>query len=168
MFAKTITLQLGLVLFFVQNSEEFRFSRRVVAIGDPYYQILMALGTCKETLMYNDHKYWGKIVLNRIVDFYYKADNERYKISRAEIMIVINNTNCYAYSEEGVGNSEFAATVFLPAHLNYAFYMISIFSCYRESAEVVSMGQGDSDPLSHTYLPFLHSDQYNYHDTDKS
>lgn len=50
-------------------------------------------------------------------------------ISQADIILVINDTNCYARSQKGVGFSVFAATVFLPEHTAKLFYVLNIYTC---------------------------------------
>lgn len=52
-----------LVLIIVQNSNEFRFMRRIQAIGSPYYMILMSLGACKGMVIMNT--FW-LILINKL------------------------------------------------------------------------------------------------------
>ncbi|CAD0203994.1 unnamed protein product [Chrysodeixis includens] len=125
--ANKMYLSVILVLVIVQNSNEFRFMRRIQAIGTPYYKIMMSLGVCKAF----------------------------YKVSRVEIKLVINNTSSFAYSEAGVGFPEFSATLFLPTHLNYVIYTVTIFTCNKEKPAIETRETTtDINPVN-LYMPFI-------------
>ncbi|XP_026743092.1 uncharacterized protein LOC113504825 [Trichoplusia ni] len=150
-----------LVLIIVQNSNEFRFMRRIQAIGSPYYMILMSLGACKEKILYLDQKIWAKLPLNRVLDIYYKNENDYYKVSRVEIKLVINNTSSFAISEDGVGFSEFRATLFLPTHLNFVIYSLTIYTCNTKKATAdIQQDTTEMNPV-HLFMPFILSDNKN-------
>lgn len=84
---------------------------------------------------------------------------EQFKVSRVEIKLVINNTGSFAYSEAGVGNSDFSATLYLPTNLNFVVYTLTIFTCNqdRESGEIDIANRGS---MQQTYMPFLHGDKH--------
>ncbi|XP_022817972.1 uncharacterized protein LOC111350576 [Spodoptera litura] len=115
----------------------------------------MTLGTCKEHALFTDQKIWAKIAMNRILDIHYKCDNDLYKISRVEITLIINNTSSFAFSEEGVGSSDFSGTLYLPTHLNFVIYSITIYSCNLGSGYITTPPAVSRADPQHTYMPFL-------------
>ncbi|KAH9636432.1 hypothetical protein HF086_006247 [Spodoptera exigua] len=93
--------------------------------------------------------------MNRILDIYYKCDNEYYKISRVEITLIINNTSSFAFSKEGVGKSEFSGILYLPTHLNFMIYSITLFSCNPIKENTTPTPSPSKADTEYTYMPFL-------------
>uniref|UniRef100_A0A2H1W3U8 SFRICE_002988 n=1 Tax=Spodoptera frugiperda TaxID=7108 RepID=A0A2H1W3U8_SPOFR len=77
------------------------------------------------------------------------------KISRVDITLIINNTSSFAFSEDGVGKSEFSGTLYLPTHLNFVIYSLTIYSCNLGKEYVTSPKTVGRDDSQHTYMPFL-------------
>ncbi|XP_028161140.1 uncharacterized protein LOC114353368 [Ostrinia furnacalis] len=122
-------LHFFVVLLPIRNiSGIFNFLRTIEAVGYPYYKIQFSMGTCKVTKLFEENKIWGSVKLNRVFDIYYKTDDGD-TISRVEINLVMNNTNCISQSKTGVGKTEFSAVLILPTSVGRIFYSLSIFSC---------------------------------------
>lgn len=46
-----------------------------------------------------------------------------------EIKIVVNDSDVMGYSQEGVGQAKFTATIYLPPNTFVVFYSLKIFTC---------------------------------------
>ncbi|XP_047034044.1 uncharacterized protein LOC124640355 [Helicoverpa zea] len=152
---KKLTLFVILLLAVGHYSIQFRFMRTIKAIGHPYYKILMTLGSCKEKVIFYDQKIYGAITLNRVLDIYFECDNE-IKVSRVEIILIINNTSSVAFSERGVGGSDFEATLYLPTNVNFVIYALTIFTCSRGKHSEESTAEPNRKNMAHTLMPFLY------------
>ncbi|KAM3960475.1 uncharacterized protein ACR2FA_005382 [Aphomia sociella] len=123
-----------LQLISIRSTHGIKFFRTIQAVGFPYYKIMLTLGTCKENILFMDNKIWGNVKLNRILDIYYKSTKSAYyKVSRVEIKITINNTDCFAHSKTGIGSAEFSAALYLPLNSGIVFYNLNIFTCNKYS-----------------------------------
>ncbi|XP_026758545.2 uncharacterized protein LOC113517996 [Galleria mellonella] len=118
-------------LIFIRTTYGIGFIRTIQAVGFPYYKIMFVLGNCKEQLLLVENKVWGNVKLNRIFDIYYKSSDPNFKVSRVEISIVINNTDCFAHSASGVGSSVFSGTLYLPVNSGVVLYHLNIFTCNK-------------------------------------
>lgn len=52
-------------------------------------------------------------------------------VSRVEIELVLNDTDCFVTSRTGVGHYEFAGTLFIPTRAAIVLYQLYIFTCSR-------------------------------------
>ncbi|KAL0819531.1 hypothetical protein ABMA28_007628 [Loxostege sticticalis] len=116
------------VVLIIRGIYAIRFERTIEAVGYPYYKIIFSLGTCKGKVLFTDNKIWGSVRLNRIFDIYYKSV-DGHSISRVEIKLVVNNTDCITNSDTGVGRHDFSAVLVLPTNVGIIFYSLTIYSC---------------------------------------
>ncbi|XP_004923344.1 uncharacterized protein LOC101740716 [Bombyx mori] len=128
-----IIVIIGLIA--IQASGRLHFKRKSVAYEYPYYQIILTLGSCKDKIIYSESKVWGHTRYNRVLDIYFKSEDPSVLVSKAEIILLINNTNIMANSEKGVGNQEFGATVFLPADSGAILFYLTIYACNGNTSE---------------------------------
>ncbi|XP_038206902.1 uncharacterized protein LOC119828731 [Zerene cesonia] len=129
-----------LCLCIVNNTFQIRFTRKIKAIGFPYYKILLTLGTCKNSVLFKEEKVWPTVRLNRVMDIYYRSSNSDVKVSQVDIFLIINNTDCVAFSTSGVGYPEFAATMFYATNMGATYYRLTIFTCdYNITVETLEM-----------------------------
>ncbi|XP_045532687.1 uncharacterized protein LOC123720197 [Pieris brassicae] len=124
--AKYIVFMLGIIY---HRTTSIRFSRDILAIGIPYYKISMTLGSCKRSILFMEEKVWPTVRLNRVIDIYYKSSNSEIKVSQVNIYLITNNTDCIAFSDVGVGLSEFKATMFYATNTCATYYRLTIFTC---------------------------------------
>ncbi|XP_011548739.3 uncharacterized protein LOC105380830 [Plutella xylostella] len=124
-----------LLVFCAKFTGGYKFVRSILASGVQYYKILMTLGTCRGKLIFTEQKVWGNVKLNRILDIYYRSDTPDILVSRVELTIVANSTECIAYSEQGVGLSSFSASVLLPMHGGTVLYKLEVFTCSSPTTE---------------------------------
>ncbi|RVE41480.1 hypothetical protein evm_013867 [Chilo suppressalis] len=111
--------------------------RRIIAVDFPYYKILFFLGTCTERIIYRDSKIWGGVKMNRIFDIHYKSSYGLVTISRVEIRLIIDNTDCYSYSVTGIGHTEFSAALILPMNVGIIFYQLTIYTCPENTSPIL-------------------------------
>lgn len=52
-------------------------------------------------------------------------------VSRVEIELVLNDTDCFVITRTGVGHPEFAGTLFIPTRAAIVLYQLYIFTCSR-------------------------------------
>ncbi|KAJ0173546.1 hypothetical protein K1T71_010695 [Dendrolimus kikuchii] len=128
-------LYLVIIFLVVTDIKTSKFLRTIQGVGLPYYKILMSLGSCKGKIIFTEQLLWPSLKLNRILDIYYKSGNEKYKVSQVEITVVMNDTDCYAVSNTGVGEHEFTATMYLPTHLALMFYNLTVYTCNADTSD---------------------------------
>ncbi|XP_045502565.1 uncharacterized protein LOC123699612 [Colias croceus] len=134
----TSVLPLLYLCIFVNYTLQIRFTRKIKAIGFPYYKILMTLGSCKNSILYKEEKIWPTVRLNRVMDIYYRSSNNDIKVSQVDIFLIINNTDCVAFSTSGVGSPEFTATMFYATNMGPTYYRLTIFTCdYNVTVETL-------------------------------
>ncbi|VVD04650.1 unnamed protein product [Leptidea sinapis] len=129
MFVVKSQICLLFLILYSKSVQQQRFTRTVVGIGYPYYNISMTLGMCRDKIIFYEDSFWPAIRLNRIMDIYYKSENENVIVTCADMAFIINNTDCLAYSDTGVGGAEFAATVFFATNMGPIFYRINLYTC---------------------------------------
>ncbi|XP_072929552.1 uncharacterized protein [Epargyreus clarus] len=140
-------IQVIVYCIFVQNSEHVTFERTIQATSLPYYKILMTLGYCKENVIFKEYKRWPTTKLNRIMDIYYNSNNDQIRVSRVEVVIIINNTNCLALSAFGVGRRDFAATIYFATNMVLISYVLTIYSCDKINEDIISNSTEDKSKI---------------------
>ncbi|XP_045485933.1 uncharacterized protein LOC110997531 [Pieris rapae] len=92
------------------------------------------------SILFIEEKVWPTVRLNRVIDIYYKSSNSKYslnkkddlgeiKVSQVNIYLITNNTDCIAFSDLGIGLSEFKATMFHATNTRAMYYRLTIFTC---------------------------------------
>ncbi|XP_063539283.1 uncharacterized protein LOC134748429 [Cydia strobilella] len=116
------------LLVLVTITWQINFDKTIIAVHFPHYKILLSLGDCKNRVLYSEQQIWATVKLNRVLDIYYKS-NDSSLVSRVEIRLIVNNTECLAEAYNDVGSEEFSANILFPIHGSATFYNLEIFTC---------------------------------------